>query len=618
MRKMRISVPHRIVVVLTIFGFIIATTLFAGSAGQALAQTSGGSWNYTGSLNNARSGHTATLLPNGKVLVVGDSPVAELYDPSTGKWSITGSPNVGGCATLLPTGKVLFVGDGRAEVYDPETGTFTITGNMTEQASCYTATLLPQGKVLITAFFFSNGPVSATPELYDPSTGTFTSTGRFVNTAADQLFDYTTTLLPNGKVLIAVPIAQLYDPVSGTFSLTGPMIAPFERYGRTATLLRNGKVLLSGGADDFGRHRNAELYDPSSGTFTATGDMNIGRAWHTATLLPDGTVLIAGGETEDCTNFGCTFAGSTASAEIFDPSTGTFRAISNMNARREVHTATLLNNGRVLIAGGIWYAGIGAFRGRLASTELYDSGDASTANPIDDPQFFVRQQYLDFLNREPDPLSDEWLKLINSCAPGDPSCDRIHVSEAFFKSDEFGNRGYFVWRFYPVSFPNVPGSDPPAAGHKPDFNEFVADLGSLSGFLTEAQLEAAKAQFAIDFTQRPAFVARYGPMNNADFVNTLCSTAGVTLSNQQLLIDALNSGSLTRPQVLRQIVESQGVYDKYYNEAFVVMQYFGYLRRNPDALYFDWIKVLDANPADSRHMIDGFVNSIEYRRRFGP
>src|SRR5262249_28387836 len=482
------------------------------------------SWTYTGSLNVARSGHTATLLPNGKVLVVGGSDTAELYDPAAGKWILTGNPNVGGCATLLTTGKVLLVGDGgRAELYDPATETFTITGNMNEQASCYTATLLPNGQELITPFFFSNGPVSATPELSDPPTGTFTSTGRFADNAADQSMDYTAALLPNGKVLIAVPIAQLYDPVSGTFSLTGPMIAPFERYGRTATLLRNGKVLLAGGADDFGRHRNAELYDPSSGTFTATGDMNIGRAWHTATLLPDGTVLIAGGETENCGDRGCFFAGTTASTEIFDPSTGTFRAITNMNARRELHTATLLNNGRVLIAGGIWYAGIGDFRGRLASAELYDSGDTSTANPIDDPSFFVRQQYLDFLNREPDSLSAEWVRMLTNCTEGDTSCDRIHVSEAFFKSPEFQERGYFVWRFYPISFPSVPGSDPPGAGHKPDFEEFMPDLATVSGFLTPAELEIAKAQFAVNFTLRPAFISRYGSLSNADFVNTLCS-----------------------------------------------------------------------------------------------
>jgi hypothetical protein len=249
---------------------------------------------------------------------------------------------------------------------------------------------------------------------------------------------------------------------------------------------------------------------------------------------------------------------------------------------------------------------------------MQDVSIAGEANPIDNTNVFVAQHYRDFLNREPDPLSAEWVKLINGCAPGDTSCDRIHVSEAFFKSDEFGNRGYFIWRFYPVSFPNVPGSDPPGAGHKPSFDEFTSNYWNVSGFLTPAQLETAKAQFALNFTKKPAFIARYDSLSNADFVNTLCNTAGVTLTNQQSLINSLNSGSLTRSQVLRLIVESQEVYDKYYNEAFVVMQYFGYLRRNPDALYFDWVKVLDANPADSRHMIDGFVDSSEYRQRFGP
>ena len=249
---------------------------------------------------------------------------------------------------------------------------------------------------------------------------------------------------------------------------------------------------------------------------------------------------------------------------------------------------------------------------------MQDVTIAGFPNPIDSTDIFVSQHYRDFLNREPDPLAADWVKLINNCPPGDTSCDRIHVSEAFFKSDEFGNRGYFVWRFFVVSFPNVPGSDPPGGGHKPDFNEFMNDYVRLSGFLTPAQLEAAKTQFVSNFVNKPAFIARYDFLNNADFVNTLCNTAGVTLSNQQSLISSLNSGSLTRPQALRQIAESKEVYDKYYNEAFVVMQYFGYLRRNPDILYLNWINVLNANPADSRHMIDGFVNSSEYRQRFGP
>ena len=100
------------------------------------------------------------------------------------------------------------------------------------------------------------------------------------------------------------------------------------------------------------------------------------------------------------------------------------------------------------------------------------------------------------------------------------------------------------------------------------------------------------------------------------YVDALINTAAVNLANRQALVDGLNAGTLTRAQVLRQIAESGEVYQKYYNQAFVVMEYFGYLRRDPDALYLNWIQVLDANPADSRHMVNGFVNSTEYRNRF--
>jgi Tol biopolymer transport system component len=227
-------------------------------------------------------------------------------------------------------------------------------------------------------------------------------------------------------------------------------------------------------------------------------------------------------------------------------------------------------------------------------------------NPIDDPQFFVRQHYLDFLGREPDPLAAQWVNLINDCPPGDSNCDRIHVSEAFFKSPEFQERGYFLYRFYPAAF-----------GRKPDFGEFMPDLQRVSGFLTPAELEAAKAAFINDFMMRNAFRTKYDLLSNQAYVDELLATAGVSLSNRQALIDALNSGSRSRGQVLRQIVEAAEVHQGFYNQAFVVMQYFGYLRRDPDILYLNWIATLDANPADSRHMIAGFVNSIEYRARFG-
>jgi hypothetical protein len=227
-------------------------------------------------------------------------------------------------------------------------------------------------------------------------------------------------------------------------------------------------------------------------------------------------------------------------------------------------------------------------------------------NPLDTTEYFVRQQYLDFLGREPEEKGfNDWTDTINNCAPGDASCDRVHVSEAFFRSEEFQQRGYFVYRFYSVAF-----------GQKPDYAAFAPDLGRVSGFLDATQLEAAKTAFANDFVNRPAFALWYNSLSNSAFVDELMHTVGVNLSNRQTLIDSLDNKTASRAQVLRQIAESGEVYARYYNQAFVVMEYFGYLRRDPDILYLNWIGVLDANPADSRHMVEGFVDATEYRNRF--
>ena len=248
-----------------------------------------------------------------------------------------------------------------------------------------------------------------------------------------------------------------------------------------------------------------------------------------------------------------------------------------------------------------------------ATVTITDNDSSPGApNPIDNTQFFVRQHYLDFLNREPDPPGlTGWVNTINNCAAGDTSCDRVHVSEAFFKSNEFQQRGYFVYRFYPVAF-----------GRKPNYLEFMPDLGRLSGFLDAGQLETAKLAFIAEFMSRPAFVAAYNFPNNStgnqQYVDKLLQTAAVTLAQRQTLIDGLNNGTLTRAQVLRQIVESSEVATKYFNQAFVVTEYFGYLRRDPDAFYLNWLAFLDANPGSSRTMVSGFMNSQEYRQRFGP
>ena len=346
----------------------------------------------TGSMAVGREFHTATLLPSGKVLLAGGGATAELYDPSTGTFAATGSMAVSRdshTATLLPNGKVLMVGgvgggSATAELYDPSTGTFAATGNLKFARISHTATLLNNGLVLIAGgdngiyqeeladAGYGSEVLPAAAELYDPATGTFTVTGSLTLAR----IAHTATLLANGQVLIAggrdgqgfqthdVASAELYDPRAATFRATAAMNVP--KSGHTATLLNNGLVLIVGGNSDvFSRPDGgvadagtAELYDPSTGTFAAAGQLNTGRSDHTATLLLNGRVLVAGG---------VSVSGVLASSEIYDPATSSFVATGNMTGTRMYDSATLLQDGTVLLAGGV-YGG----RASSASAELYE------------------------------------------------------------------------------------------------------------------------------------------------------------------------------------------------------------------------------------------------------
>ena len=244
-------------------------------------------------------------------------------------------------------GRVLIAGGGlaSAELYDPASQRFTATtGSMTVVRTGHSATLLANstlpnyGKVLVT------GGGSQTAELYDPTAGTFTATtGSMVAPHTGQ----TATLLQNGQVLIAggeTAGAELFNPSTGTFTATGSMTV--SRTGQTATLLPDGRVLIAGGAQDVGPGTvpiprspgvaSAERYDPVSGTFTAIGSMGKGRSGHTATLLADGSVLVTGTDN---------------TAELFNPGTGTFSVAGELSTGLRA-TATLRNDGTVLVAGG--------------------------------------------------------------------------------------------------------------------------------------------------------------------------------------------------------------------------------------------------------------------------
>jgi len=347
---------------------LVSALLFLGSP-IAPAQ-SPGTFTPTGSMITSRTGYTATLLPNGKVLIAGGgypSPTvlasAELYDPASGIFTPTGDMTTGRAghtATLLPNGKVLIAGGSTntsalasAELYDPSTDKFSATGNMAH-AGGGTAVLLANGTVLMAHDLVALSP--ATAEIYDPVTGTFSSAG-------NQLVEWSGTqqapLLADGRVLLVIccTAEQVYDPASGTFAFTGAMTGVFED-GFASAMPATGKFLVTGGyaEEGGGISAGACLYDSTTGTFVATGNMNTARYYHTGTALGDGTVLVAGGQV------GTRVYTATASAEIYDPAAGTFSPTGDMTTGRINHTATLLPDGMVLILGG---------DNSLSSAEIY-------------------------------------------------------------------------------------------------------------------------------------------------------------------------------------------------------------------------------------------------------
>jgi hypothetical protein len=357
---------------------LIAPVIGGLSVGAASAQSMG-TFLSTGDMPTPRFSHTATLLKDGRVLITGGSSVdirdclksAELYDPATGTFTATGDmlyARTGHKAILLPDGRVFIVGGCyasqiSAEVYDPATGTSTGLGEIPGVAwTGFSPTLLKDGRVLLSGGLLMNRDALAL--LYDPTTNKFSTSSGFTDARSLS----TASLLPDGTVLIAggwnstdwtFPVAppadaptELYNPAADQFEElnTGPGRSIYH----SATSLTNGKVLFAGGAPDdygFAAESQATLYDPVSKVFKTTGNLRTARAFHTGTLLKDGRVLITGGyDGGDGFN---KVSGIFSSAELYDPSTGRFAVAGNMSWAREAHTATLLTDGRVLIAGGI-------------------------------------------------------------------------------------------------------------------------------------------------------------------------------------------------------------------------------------------------------------------------
>ena len=368
-----------------------------------------GSWATTGSLITARERHTATRLANGKVLVVGGRgndlgalDRAELYDPGTASWSLAAPlrrARIFHTATLLPDGRVLVAGGSAgsspsssfdvatAELYDPVSGTWSDTGTMGTPRSFHTATLLQDGTILVAGgYSYASSAVLASAEIYDPGRGTWRPTGHL----RVGRYGHTMTRLRSGKILVAggtyedfldlpTDSTELYDPVAGTWTTIANLPRAFSHH--TATLLPNGTVLVAGGHVNSyagGPARvdsldSAQFFDPDTLTWSATATLVAARSLHTATALATGEVLLAGGTKWAGTFPGIAFVHVDAT-ELYEEDRGTWSSAGNLDIARSNHTATLLDDGRVLVAGGAnrnsW----------LDSAELYTPAASLGAN----------------------------------------------------------------------------------------------------------------------------------------------------------------------------------------------------------------------------------------------
>ncbi len=337
----------------------------------SLAAAQSGTWTLTNQLANSEQNATATLLQNGKVLVSGGDlgslnliiNNAQLFDPATNSWKAAPamtSARMGHSGTLLPNGKVLIAGGMNsafpnvnilktAELYNPATNTFTATAPMTVARQTHTATLLPNGKVLVVGglnlYYTRLGYVicTATAELYDPASAKWSSAASMSLPRCG----HTATLLPNGKVMVAgganyrtyFNSAEVYDPATNTWSATGSMA--ITRYGHSAALLQNGKVLVTGPSP------TTEIYDPSTGRWSLTASTAAYHSYVPIVTLITGKVLVSGGN-------------SAGSSELYDPFTGAWLPTGSFNHPARINfPVTLLSNGKVLVAGGAydWWTG---------------------------------------------------------------------------------------------------------------------------------------------------------------------------------------------------------------------------------------------------------------------
>jgi hypothetical protein len=275
-----------------------------------------------------------------------------------------------------------------------------------------------------------------------------------------------------------------------------------------------------------------------------------------------------------------------------------------------------------------------------ATVQIIDDPVEPTTNAIDDSATFVCQQYHDLLVREPESGGMQfYLDYLNGCQSTDTECIKFRrgtISVGFFRSPEFMQKGSFVMNLYMITLGQRPATaaeiNDSTKVDRPHYTEFMMDLRNISDPNDDkAMVSALKDALTVAWLQRPEIQAIFGSLTNEQFVKKLESTAGVTLANESTLIANLNNSTQTRAQVLRAVAESPEVNTKFYMQSFVTMEYFGYLRREPEScignpnpnqcgyiFHLNGFNSMSDPALRENFIVRGFIESPEYRQRFGP
>ena len=577
-------------------------------------------------------GYSLSLLSSNCVYTLNPTNEIFISSASTGFFTVTTASNCPWTATSnvswlgtnshgTGSGTVNFsvaenTGNVRTGTISVANQTFTVFQSAGNGNGCPSTTITP-GQT-INATLNTDCMFTGTSRYVDPYNFNGTAGQQVVVLMASTSFDtYLFLDGPNGQTIaqdddgggglnsrIPANVGAFTLPTSGTYRI---FATSFSIDGTTGSTGTYSLSLLNQSTGSSGIQLSASSYSGSENGGTITITVNRTGDTSGSASASFRTSDVAGLQS-------CTVANGRASERCdYVTALGTVRFAAGESSK--TITIPLIND--VLIEGSETFTislsnAVGATLGSSTAatvTILDNDSAAATVNPIDGVEFFIRQQYLDILNRQPDPTGlQNWINTLAPCPnggfgePPTSNCDRLHVAAGFFQSDEFLNRGYWAFRFYMVSH-----------NQRPTYAQFIPDMAQVGGPKSPAEEETSKVAFADAFVQRPAFTARYGNLSGQALANALLQTAGLPSSTFTV------TANMTNGQILRGIVETTAVLNRFLTEGTVSIQYFGFLRRDPDPIgYQNNVNTLNANPSNLRHMIFIFIYSTEYRSRFGP